>query len=55
MHSLSKEEKDLVLDYFFSCGTEAHLESAKQLIETDARAGDLYQQLTDTLQHLDHC
>jgi hypothetical protein len=54
MISLRQEEKDLVLDYFFKCGTDAHLDSAKQLIETDPRAAELYTQLSDTLQHLDH-
>ena len=54
MITLRQEEKDLVLDYFFGCGTEAHLESAKQLIDTDTRARELYDQLSGTLQHLDH-
>jgi hypothetical protein len=54
MITLRQEEKDLVLDYFFKCGTDAHLDSAKQLIETDPRAAELYTHLSDTLQHLDH-
>jgi hypothetical protein len=54
MISLRQEEKDLVLDYFFKCGTDAHLDSAKQLIETDARAMELYKELTGILEHLDH-
>ncbi len=54
MISLRQEEKELVLDYFFNCGSDAHLESAKQLIESDPRALELYTQLSDTLQHLDH-
>ncbi|MBW8016943.1 MAG: hypothetical protein FVQ82_12225 [Planctomycetes bacterium] len=54
MITLRREEKDLVLDYFFQCGTDVHLDSAKQLIETDPRARDLYEQLKATLEHLDH-
>jgi hypothetical protein len=54
MISLRQEEKDLVLDYYFGCGTDAHLDSGKQLVETDPRAKDLYNQLEGTLGHLDH-
>lgn len=54
MITLRQEQKDLVLDYYFQCGTEEHLESAKQLIETDPRAKELYDQLNATLQFLDH-
>lgn len=54
MKSLRQEDKDLVLDYFFSCGTDVHLNGAKQLIDTDPRAMELYNKLSDTLKHLDH-
>ena len=54
MITLRQEQKDLVLDYFFGCGTEAHLDSAKLLIETDSRANALYERLKAALQHLDH-
>ncbi|MCF7954312.1 MAG: hypothetical protein K9M75_00780 [Phycisphaerae bacterium] len=54
MITLRQEQKDLVLDYFFQCGTDVHLDSAKQLIESDPRAKDLYEQLKANLQHLDH-
>jgi len=54
MITLRQEQKDLVLDYFFQCGTDVHLDSAKQLIESDPRARDLHEQLKATLQNLDH-
>ena len=54
MRSLSKEEKELVLDYYFGCGSEEHIQKAKELIEKDSRAAQLYTQLENTLQILDH-
>lgn len=54
MINLRPEEKDLVLDYFFDCGSGEHLLCGKKLIESDARAKELFEQLRGTLQHLDH-
>jgi len=54
MINLKPEQKDLVLDYFFDCGSEEHLLGGKKLIESDPRAKELYEQLKSTLGHLDH-
>jgi hypothetical protein len=54
MINLRPEEKDLVLDYFFDCGSDEHLLRGKKIIESDARAKELFEQLKSTLGHLDH-
>lgn len=54
MHSLSKEEKDLVLDFYFRCGDEETLNQGRDLIASDPRAAQLYSQLEMSLSTLDH-
>lgn len=54
MHSLSKEEKDLVLDFYFRCSSLERIDQAKDLIASDRRAAELYSQLEISLKPLDH-
>lgn len=54
MISLSREEKDLVLDYFFECGTDEQFIVAQKLIDNDNRAKELYHRLKNSLGHLEY-
>jgi len=54
MHSLSKEEKDLVLDFYFRCSSLERINQAKDLIASDQRAAELYSQLEMSLKPLDY-
>lgn len=54
MQSLSKEEKDLVLDFYFRCGDEETINQGRDLIASDPRAAQLYAQLEMSLKILDH-
>src|SRR3989339_881959 len=54
MKSLKKEEKDLVLDFYFRCGSDEDIERARDLIATNSAAALLYDRLESTLTQLDH-
>ena len=54
MNSLSKEEKDLVLDFYFRCSSLERIDQAKDLIASDQRAAELYSQLEMSLKPLDY-
>jgi hypothetical protein len=53
MNSLSKEEKDIILDFYFRCGSTERINQARDLIASDPRAAKLYASLEDSLQSLD--
>ncbi len=52
MHSLSKEEKDLVLDFYFRCSSLDRTDQARDLVASDERAAELYSQLETSLKPL---
>lgn len=54
MNSLSKDEKDLVLDFYFRCASSDKIDQARDLIASDERAAMLYSQLEKSLKTLDH-
>lgn len=54
MESLSKEEKDIILDFYFRCGDEERITRARDMIASDPRAAKLYSRLEETLTQLDH-
>ena len=54
MESLNKEEKDIILDFYFRCGDEKHITRARDMIASDPRAAKLYSRLEETLTQLDH-
>lgn len=54
MSSLSKEEKDLILDFYFRCGDEDKINDGRDLVASNPDAAHLYAQLEDTLTQLDH-
>jgi len=53
MISLSKEEKDIVLDFYFRCGDEERINRGRDLIASNPEAAQLYAQLEKTLKQLD--
>ena len=54
MSSLSKEEKDLILDFYFRCGDEDKINDGRDLVASNPDAAHLYAQLEDTLTQLDN-
>ncbi len=54
MISLSQEQKDAILNFYFRCGTEEEINYGRDLIAGDPRAAELYASLEETLQRLDH-
>ena len=54
MESLNKEEKDIILDFYFRCGDEKRITRARDMIASDPRAAKLYSRLEETLTQLDH-
>jgi hypothetical protein len=54
MKSLSQEEKDIILDFYFRCGSQERIDKARDMIASDERAAKLYARLEDTLVQLDH-
>jgi len=54
MKSLSKEDKDAILNFYFRCGDEKEIEYAMNLIASDSRAAELYAKLEETLTALDY-
>lgn len=53
METLTREQKDIILDFYFQCGPEEDIDKARQLIATDLRAAELYSSLEDSLCQLD--
>lgn len=54
MNSLTNEEKDIILDFYFRCGSDERITAARDMIASDPRAADLYASLESTLCQLDH-
>ncbi len=53
MCSLSKEDKDIVLDFYFRCGDEETINRGRDLVAANPEAAILYAQLEETLTQLD--
>jgi hypothetical protein len=53
MNTLSKEEKDLILDFYFRCGSTERIDEARDMIASDPRAAELYTSLESSLKQLD--
>lgn len=53
MNTLSKEQKDIILDFYFRCGSPERIDQARDMIASDPRAAQLYASLGDSLQSLD--
>ncbi len=54
MSNLSKEDKEVILDFYFRCGTDEHINRGRDLIADHPEASQLYADLEDTLTTLDH-
>ncbi len=57
MDTLTKEQRDILLDYYFECADQHESETAKELLETHKGAADFYNKLHHSLsplEHLDH-
>ena len=54
MNSLNKEEKNIILDFYFRCGSEERINQARDMIASDQRAARLYARLEETLTQLDN-
>ena len=57
MDTLTKEERDILLDYYFECANQQESETAKELLETHKGAAEFYNKLHHSLsplEHLDH-
>lgn len=54
MSTLSKEEKDLILDFYFRCGDDDKIDAGRDLVAANPEAALLYAQLEDTLTQLDN-
>jgi hypothetical protein len=57
MDTLTKEQRDMLLDYFFECADQQETETAKKLLETHKGAAEFYNKLYHSLsplEHLDH-
>ncbi len=53
MSRLSKEQQDLILDFYFRCGDEASINQGRDLIAENPEAAKLYDNLESTLKELD--
>jgi len=53
MISLSTEEKDIILDFYFRCGDQERINRGRDLIASNPKAAQLYAQLEETLRQLD--
>ncbi|HEG42790.1 MAG TPA: hypothetical protein ENH94_01960 [Phycisphaerales bacterium] len=53
MSDLSKEDKEVILDFYFRCGTDEHINRGRDLIADHEEAAKLYADLADTLTNLD--
>jgi hypothetical protein len=54
MSNLSKEEKEIILDFYFRCGDQRDLDRARDLIAVNPEAAKLYTALQETLTLLDN-
>ena len=53
MTNLTSEQKDIILSFYFRCGTAEEIDRARDLIASDRRAADLYAELERSLGLLD--
>jgi len=53
MSNLSKEEKEVILDFYFRCGREERINRGRDLIAGNPEAAQLYAKLEDSLRQLD--
>ena len=53
MTNLTKEEKDIILDFYFRCGDQERINQGRDLIAANPEAAQLYENLEQTLKHLD--
>jgi hypothetical protein len=53
MSSLSKEDKDLILEFYFRCGDQDKINAGRDLVASNPEAAVLYSRLEDTLTQLD--
>ncbi|RKY06649.1 MAG: hypothetical protein DRP66_08390 [Planctomycetota bacterium] len=53
MSSLSKEDKDIILDFYFRCGDEESIDRGRDLVAANPEAAVLYAQLEESLTQLD--
>ncbi len=53
MSNLSKEEKEVILDFYFRCGQEERINRGRDLIAGNPEAAQLYAKLEDNLRQLD--
>ncbi len=53
MSNLSKEEKEVILDFYFRCGQEERINRGRDLIAGNPEATELYTRLEDSLRQLD--
>src|SRR4030042_1286762 len=57
MDKLNKEQRDIILDYYFECADERESDIAKDLLATHQGAIEFYNRLNHSLlplEHLDH-
>ncbi len=54
MDTLTKQQRDILLDYYFECANEQETETAKGLLETHKGATEFYNKLHHSLSALDH-
>ena len=54
MDTLTKEQRDILLDYYFECADQQESETAKELLETHKGAVEFYNKLHHSLSALDH-
>jgi len=53
MSSLTKDDKDLILDFYFRCADEERINRGRDLVASNPEAAILYAQLEETLTQLD--
>ncbi len=53
MSSLSKEDKDVILDFYFRCADEESINRGRDLVAANSEAAVLYARLEETLTQLD--
>lgn len=53
MSSLSKEDKEVILDFYFRCADEESIKRGRDLVTTSSEAAVLYARLEETLTQLD--
>jgi hypothetical protein len=54
MDTLTKEQRDILLDYYFECADQQETDIAKELLETHKGAVEFYNKLHHSLSALDH-